>query len=135
MKKVITGIILVTFILLVMMKSLYVEWNELFVIAASLSLVAIALNIKSKQLFTAISSSAIIGFLLFWIFGFIDLTVDHFLYYLPTGNEDGSPKTLGMKINEFRDDLFVGSLLSMVFVVFVSSLALFIFRKTSKTFA
>jgi hypothetical protein len=51
--------------------------------------------------------SAVIAFIFYWLFSFIDLIGDHYLYYLPTGNEDGRAITLGEKIGEYNDDLLV----------------------------
>jgi hypothetical protein len=54
------------------------------------------------------------------------------MYFLPTGNEDGMPLTLGMKINEYSDDLFVASLISMISVLTISILASLILKFTTK---
>lgn len=123
MKKIIGLVIILTSFLLLLTKSLYVEWNELIIIIVGLAIISLFFNSifnKEARYSVLLISSAIIGFLLFWIFGLFDLIVDHYLYFLPGGNEDGRALTLGEKIAEFNDDLFVGSIISMVSVVIIS---------------
>jgi hypothetical protein len=136
MKKIIGSIVVLTTVLLFVTKSLYVEWTEFFIITGSLSLIAIMLNLILIQelRYSAIGGiSAFMGFVFFWILGLIDLIVDHFMYYLPTGNEDGMALTLGMKIDEFSDDLFVASFISMISVLIVSFLTSLILKLISKS--
>jgi hypothetical protein len=115
-------------ILLFVTKSQYVEWPEIFIIIGLLSVISIFNNLKPNELSTILRNSAIIGFLIFWIFGLLDLMIDHFLYFLPTGNEDGKPLTLGMKIEEYSDDLFFVSIISLFTVVIISILVSFIVK-------
>jgi hypothetical protein len=131
-KKIIGLIVVITTILLFVTKSLYVEWAELFIIIGSLSVISIIFNKQQIRFSVILGSSAIIGFLFCLVFGLIDLIADHFMYFLPTGNEDGMPLTLGMKINEYSDDLFVASLISMISVLTISILASFILKFTTK---
>jgi hypothetical protein len=131
-KKIIGLIVVLTTILLFVTKSLYVEWAELFIIIGSLSVISIISNKQQSRFSVILGSSAIIGFLFCLVFGLIDLIADHFMYFLPTGNEDGMPLTLGMKINEYSDDLFVASLISMISVLTISILASLILKFTTK---
>jgi hypothetical protein len=136
MKKIIGSIVVLTIILLFATKSLYVEWTELFIIIVSLSTITITFNLFLKQEIgysANVGISAFLGFLFCWVFGLIDLIVDHFMYYLPTGNEDGMALTLGMKIDEFSDDLFVASFISMISVLTISFLASFIIKLITKS--
>lgn len=132
LKKIIGLISVLTTILLFITKSLYVEGAEFFIIIGSLVVISIIFNKQQSRFSVNFGRSAIIGFLFFWILGLIDLIVDHFMYFLPTGNEDGKPLTLGMKINEYNDDLFVTSLISMISVLIISMLASFLLKLTTK---
>jgi hypothetical protein len=131
-KKIIGLIVVLTTILLFVTKSLYIEWAELFFIIGSLSVISIIFNKQQSRFSVILGSSSIIGFLFCLVFGLIDLIADHFVYFLPTGNEDGMPLTLGMKINEYSDDLFVASLISMIVVLTISILSSLILKFTSK---
>ncbi|MFD0960319.1 hypothetical protein [Paenibacillus chungangensis] len=125
MKKMIALIVVITTILICVTKSLYVEWVELFILIGSLTVISVIFNLFSKRqrrISSYVGSSAIIGFLVCWIFGLIDLIADHFMYYLPTGYEDGRALSLGFKIQEYSDDLFVGSVITMISVILVSFL-------------
>ncbi len=136
MKKILGSIVALTMVLLLVTKSLYVEWNEFFIIIGSLSVISIIFNVYVKQeiKYSAIVGiSAFIGFLFFWVFGLFDLILDHFMYYLPKGNEDGMALTLGMKIDEFSDDLFVASSISMISVLIISLLVSLILRIKSNS--
>jgi hypothetical protein len=128
LKKLISLVALLTLILLFFTKSQYVEWPEIFIITGSLSVIAIIYNIHQSKLSDILRNSAIIGFLIFWIIGLLDLIIDHFLYFLPTGNEDGKPLTLGMKIEEYSDDLFFVSIISLFTVVIISILVSFLVK-------
>ncbi|KRE96666.1 hypothetical protein ASG89_30845 [Paenibacillus sp. Soil766] len=123
MKKITVLIAGVTMILLFVTKSLYVEWTELIIIIGSLSSLSIRYNLFSKRqrgVSYILGSSALFGFLFYWVLSLIDLIVDHFMYDLPTGNEDGQPLSLGNKIQEYNDDLFVGSVLSLLSVIVIT---------------
>jgi hypothetical protein len=128
LKKLISLVALLTLILLFVTKSLYVEWPEIFIIIGSLSVISIIYNLYQRKPSDILRNSAIIGFLIFWIFGSLDLIIDHFLYFLPTGNEDGKPLTLGMKIEEYNDDLFFASIISLFTVVIISILVSFLVK-------
>lgn len=132
MKKIIGLFVVLTTILLFVTKSLYVERTELFIIIGSLSVISIIFNKQQSRFSVILGSSAIIGFLFCLVLGLIDLIADHTMYFLPTGNEDGMPLTLGMKINEYSDDLFVASLISMISVITISILASLILKLTTK---
>ncbi|WP_078544860.1 hypothetical protein [Litchfieldia alkalitelluris] len=132
MKKLIGLLIVLTIILLCVTKSTYVEGSELFIIIGSLAVISIIYNLKHNRFSVISSHSAVIGFLCFWVFGLTDLILDHFIYFLPTGNEDGSPLTLGMKMNEYSDDMFVASVLLMLSVVVISNLVLFFLKLPNK---
>ena len=121
MKKWVIGLTFAFLLFLLMItKSQYVEWGELFIIIGALSIASV-IYLKNKletvQLFV---TSALIGFICCLVFGLTDIMVDHYLYFLPTGDEDGVPLSLGFKIEEFRDDLFVGSIISMFIVLAVT---------------
>jgi hypothetical protein len=130
--KMIGLIVSITIILLFVTKSIYVDGAELFIIIGSLAVISIIFNNQQSRFSVILGRSAAIGFLFCWIFGLIDLLADHFMYFLPTGNEDGMPLTLGMKINEYNDDLFVASLISMISVLIISFLASLILKLTTK---
>lgn len=121
MKRLVIAIILVLLIFLLMItKSLYVDWGELFIIIGALSLASV-IYLKNKiGTDNLIVTPALIGFIFCWVFGVADLIVDHYLYFLPNGDEDGVPLLLGFKIEEFRDDLFFGSIISMFIVLAVT---------------
>jgi hypothetical protein len=122
------GIVLLTS--LVFTKSIYVEGAELPIIVAFLTVGSIIYNKKHAS--KVIWSSAAIGFIFFWIFGVTDMVIDHYLYFLPSGNEDGAALTLGFKLEEYNDDLFAASLISMFVVVSMSFLMSKIFTVVSK---
>ncbi|MGM0881449.1 MAG: hypothetical protein ACQEXQ_10490 [Bacillota bacterium] len=127
MKKVIGLLAAFTMIMLVITKSLYVEWTELLIIIVSLSVSSIAFNVYSKhqkKYLSVLISSTMTGYLMFWILAFIDLAADHFIYFLPTGNEDGKALLLTEKIQEYSDDLFIGSVISTLTVLILSSIVL-----------
>lgn len=120
MKKIlISGFGLFLLALLAGTKSLYVEWAELIVIIAALTCISVTFSYYTNQngLIKKVLSTAVIGFLLCWIFGTADIAIDHFLYFLPTGYEDGAPLSLIFKLKEFNDDLFIASVLSMAVVL------------------
>lgn len=116
---------------LVLTKSIYVEGPELPVIIAALTVGSVIYN-NSNPATRVIWASAAIGFIFFWIFGVLDMIIDHYLYFLPSGNEDGAPLTLGFKFQEYNDDLFAASLISMFVVFSMSFLLTKIFTAVSK---
>ncbi|WP_409303928.1 hypothetical protein [Peribacillus sp. SCS-155] len=132
MKKMIIAIAILTTILLFVTKSLYVQTEEFFIIIGSLSIISIIFNQKTDRVSAILGSSSIIGFLFCLVFGLIDLIADHFLYFLPTANEDGMPLSLAMIINQYNDDLIVGSLISMAWVSTISVLISWILTLTKK---
>lgn len=132
MNKIIGLIGVFTTILLFATKSLYVESIEIYIIIASLSVISIIFNMKLTKYRDMLGCSSIIGFFFFWVFGVIDLTVDHFMYYLPTGNEDGMALTLEMKIDEYGDNLLFASFISMMSVLTISILASLFLKLTTK---
>ena len=132
MKKIIALIVVITTILLFVTKSLYVEWIELFIIIGSLSVISAIFYLffkRHRRISSFLGSSAIIGFLFCWVFGLIDLIIDHFMYYLPTGYEDGRALSLSFKVQEYSDDLFVGSVITMISVILISFLLTTLFSK------
>lgn len=113
--------------MLVITKSLYVEWTELLIIIAALSISSIVFNvyfIHQKKYNSVVISSTMIGFSLFWILALMDLAADHFIYFLPTGSEDGKSLLLTEKIQEYSDDLVIGSAISTLTVLIISSIVL-----------
>ncbi|MGG3739181.1 hypothetical protein [Aeribacillus pallidus] len=121
MKKWFVGLMLVILVFcLTITKSLYVEWGELFIIIGALSLVSVIFLKNENKNLKLLGTSAIIGFIFFWIFGVADLIIDHYLYFLPNGMEDGTPLTLGLKLEEYSDDLFIGSIISTSIVLVVT---------------
>ncbi|OLS40749.1 hypothetical protein [Bacillus sp. MRMR6] len=106
--------------MLTITKSLYVEWGELFIIIGALSLTSVIYLKNKKDTGKLFVSSEVIGFVFFQVFGVADLVIDHYLYFLPTGAEDGAPLTLGFKIEEYSDDMFLGSIISMCIVVVIT---------------
>lgn len=123
MKKIFGLFGLLTIFALFFTKSLYVELNEWIIITVFLTFLSImvsAMYRKKGEVGAAKGSSAIIGFVLFWILVLFDLVADHFLYFLPTGNEDGRALTLGEKIQEYSDDLFIQFIVTFSIVSILS---------------
>lgn len=121
MKKWFIGLVLVIqLLLLTFTKSLYVEWGEIFIIIGALSLVSVISLRNDNRTVKLFGITTIIGFIFFWIFGVADLIIDHYMYFLPSGMEDGAPLTLSFKLEEYSDDLFVGSIISLVVVLVVT---------------
>lgn len=120
-KKWVIGLLLVSLLFsIAFTKSLYVGWGEFLSIIATLSLASVLClknkNSKVKLLVTI----AAIGFVFYLVFGIADIIIDHYLYFLPNGSEDGAPLTLGFKIEEYSDDLILGGIISMFVVLVVS---------------
>lgn len=123
MKKVLGLIGLLTLLALLITKSSYVELNEFFVIIVALSVITIITSVffkKKGEIHAAKGSTAFVGFFLFWVLALFDLIADHVLYFQPTGNEDGRALTLGEKIQEFSDDLFIMWIITAVIVFIIS---------------
>jgi hypothetical protein len=119
-RKGVIGLVLVVLLfLLTITESQYVEWGELFIIIGALSL-ATVIYLKNNGRVKLLVTSAAVGFVLCGAFGVADIVIDHYLYYLPNGKEDGIPLTLAFKLGEFSDDLFVGSIISMCVVLAVT---------------
>ncbi|QOR67323.1 hypothetical protein IM538_04065 [Cytobacillus suaedae] len=126
MKKLIGLLGLLTVCALLFTRSLYVELDEWIIITVMLSIVAAitsTLYRKRGEVDAAKGSSAVICIVFFWILALFDLIADHFLYFQPTGNEDGRALTLGEKIHEFRDDLFIQFFITF-FISFLFSIVL-----------
>lgn len=124
MRKVAGLILLLTVIGMIFTRSLYVELNEFLIIVISLSIISTIVSFnyrKQGEADVAKGVTAFIGLVLFWVLALVDLIGDHFLYFLPTGKEDGMALTLGMKIDEFSDDLFILFLINgiAVFIIFL----------------
>jgi hypothetical protein len=131
MKKTLIGI-LFTFVLVFLgtTRSLYVEKAELLIIFAAIFGWTSIIHLFSKKQkldgnFIMITLS---GFFLCCIFGAADIILDHYLYYLPKGKEDGAALTLGFKLEEFSDDLYLASMSGMLIAV-ISSFILRYFTK------
>jgi hypothetical protein len=135
MKRWVLGLVIGLLLLLLMTtKSLYVEWGELFIIIGALSLTSVIYLKNKKDTGKLFVTSAVIGFVFFQVFGMVDLMIDHYLYFLPNGTEDGAPLSLGFKMEEYSDDMFVGSVISMLIVVAVTFILSKIFSiASSKT--
>ncbi|OLS40783.1 hypothetical protein BTR25_07795 [Bacillus sp. MRMR6] len=59
------------------------------------------------------------------------MIIDHYLYFLPTGLEDGAPLSLGFKMEEYSDDMFLESVISMIVVTTVTFILTKIFSFAS----
>lgn len=130
MKKITGAIFVLTSILLLVTNSTYVEWTEVYIIICSISIISIIYNLflKSNQKYSQIIfSSALIGFLLSWIFSLIDIVADH--YKVIQGVPDGRFLTLRETIAEFSDDLFIIALIVMCAVTFISFVGTTIYSK------
>lgn len=128
MKKQVIGLVLILLILLLTItKSVYIEWEELFIIIGALTLASVIYLKHKNSTAKHLIILAVSGFVFCWGFGIVDIIIDHYLYYLPKGSEDGSPLTIKFKVEEFSDDLFIGSIISMFVVVAltISSIKLF----------
>jgi hypothetical protein len=132
LKKSITGVFILLIAFLAVTKSLYVQFDEFFFIVVTLTVVSIIYNYYVNRADTArlLLSSAFIGFFLCWLFCVIDIMIDHFT--LPKGKEDGVPLTIGFKIDEFSDDLFLANVISMFIVVIITFLANQILSKITR---
>lgn len=123
MKYILTGI-LSSFLLVLLgaTRSIYVEGAELVIIIAAIVGWSLVVHYFSSN--TAIGRHLVItafaAFFLSWLLGAADIVIDHYLYFLPTGLEDGAPLTLGFKLEEYNDDLFLSSLFGMVIAVISS---------------
>ena len=128
MQKLVLGLVLILLILLLTItKSVYIEWEELFIIIGALTLASVIYLKHKSSTAKHLAILAVSGFVFCWGFGIVDIIIDHYLYYLPNGSEDGSPLTIKFKVEEFSDDLFIGSIISMFVVVAltISSIKLF----------
>lgn len=124
MKRWVIGLVLVLLLLLLAFtKSLYVEWGEIYFITGTLSLVSVVYLIKLHSTIKLLIKSALIGFVFCWVFGVFDLMIDHYLYFLPNPAEDGAPMSIGFKLEEYSDDLFVGCIRCMIVVLAVTFIA------------
>lgn len=117
LKKLILTTFTMLLVLLVLTKSLYVEYDELFLILVALMVFTTAYNFSRNRennvkilLNTAISS-----YFLGWLLCIADIIIDHFT--LPKGQEDGVPMTIGFTIDEFSDDMSLANLVCMFIVV------------------
>jgi hypothetical protein len=133
MKKSVLFISVITILVLLLMKGLYVEWNEIVVVILGSSVIALIFGqwMRNQSVKEFHIISAVIAFFLYWLFSFIDLIGDHYLYYLPTGNEDGRALTLGEKIGEYNDDLLVLCLVAPFIVLLLSLLMTTISKRVS----
>ncbi|MFD1737485.1 hypothetical protein ACFSCX_13065 [Bacillus salitolerans] len=126
MNKALIGITtIILMILLSFTKSLYVEWNELIIVIISITIGSLSYHYSTHKLESShlLGISAVSGFFFCVLLGIIDITIDHFLYFLPSGNEDGDPLSLRFKIEEYNDDLFIESLISFLCVPILSFIA------------
>ncbi|QYR21940.1 hypothetical protein KZ483_02570 [Paenibacillus sp. sptzw28] len=113
---------LFTSILLLILKNIYFSQFEFVTVILGSSAIALMCRyiIIKRATKTIPLILALIAFIMYWIFSYTDLIGDHYLYYLPTGDEDGRALTLGETISEFNDDLLVFSLSSPVIVLAIS---------------
>lgn len=139
MRKVIGIIFGLTIVLLFTTNSMYVEWEEIYIMIVCLSAISIVYNLFSEERHSyghILGSSALIGFLLSLGFSLVDLVLDH--YKVIKGVPDGRFLTLGETISEFSDDLFIVALIVMCSVTLISSIGTVIysklFRKKHKNF-
>ena len=130
MKKVIGIIFGLTIVLLLATNSMYVEWEEIYIMIGSLSAISIVYNLLSKERPSyghILGSSILIGFFLSLAFSLLDLVLDH--YKVIKGVPDGRFLTLGETISEFSDDLFIVALIVMCSVTLISYIVTVIYSK------
>lgn len=130
MKKVIGIILGLTFVLLLVTNSSYVEWDEVYIMIGCLSAISIVYNLFSEERHSyshILGSSALIGFFLSLALSLIDLALDHYVGI--KGVPFGRALTLGEKISEFTDDLFIVALIVTGSVTLISSIAIVIDSK------
>ncbi|MFC0188640.1 hypothetical protein ACFFJY_10105 [Fictibacillus aquaticus] len=112
-------------------RSLYVELNEAIFIALASAFTAVSLS-RGLSVPAVTRNTVLIpwlGFMLFWIWGITDIVIDHSLYF--TGKEDRQPLSIGFKIDEYADDLFLLSIISAVMTSLLS-LSLLLFKNLNK---
>jgi hypothetical protein len=111
---------LLTAIVLLIIKDLYLNWPEIMVVILGVSVITSLIRhfVKKAGIMSVHIRTVCIAFAGFWLFSLFDIVGDHYLYFLPSGNEDGRALTIGEKIQEFSDDLlavmlFISILLSI----------------------
>jgi len=115
-KSILIGTSITLLLVLAITKSLYVDWFELATIIVAITIFSLYYQLMSgqNQNWKQYGITAMMGFVFCYILCSIDLMVDHYLYYLPNGSEDGISLTLGFKFIEYSDDLLVASVISLL---------------------
>ncbi|MFJ8235998.1 hypothetical protein ACIQ34_09660 [Ureibacillus sp. NPDC094379] len=115
-KSILIGTSITLLLVLAITKSLYVDWFELATIIVAITIFSLYYQLMSDQSqnWKQYGITAMMGFVFCYILCSIDLMVDHYLYYLPNGSEDGMSLTLGFKFIEYSDDLLVASVISLL---------------------
>lgn len=134
MKKIIGSILILTSILLFITNSMYVEWDEIFIIIGSASVISIIYNLflrTNRKYSNLIISSAFIGLFLSSMFSIIDLFIDH--YRVIQGIPDGRFLALSETLLEFSDDLLILVLIVTCSVTLASIIGTTIYLKFSKS--
>lgn len=121
-------IIFVLLWVLVLTQSIYIDYVEMIAIVVALSFIAIVKNRQMLEHPLLISNPCAIGFLYWWIFGLMDVAIDHVVHFNRQEQADEQSLSLSQKIIEFGDDLFIGSLMSMVLVLVISLLGTMLWK-------
>jgi len=124
MNRTIAIVVTLTVAALFVTNSLYVEEGEFLLILASSAVISLELIRSPKQQgkhkfpFFRFCTK---GYLFFGGFALLDLVLDHLSgsFLLPPEEEDGRALTLWEVLEEFRDDLFV---LSLIFLFVLTAL-------------
>lgn len=119
-RKIILPTFTILLVLLVLTKSLYVQYNELFLIIGALIILTTTynfVNIREKNV-KILLHTAIISYFSCWLLCIADIIIDH--YSLSKGQEDGVPMTIGFKIDEFSEDMLLANLVCMLIVIIIT---------------
>jgi hypothetical protein len=115
-----TGVIVL--ILLAATESLYVEGPELLIIIGGI-MAAVTIGVVKSSTYTEagkLGIAAVLGFVLCMMTGSLDIMIDHYMYFSSAENTDGALLSIGFKLEEFNDDLFIVSVISMLSVLLSS---------------
>lgn len=96
---------------------MYVNLIEATVIIGAILVAAILILLNRSLESGGMFKLAIFSFVFCYIFGVIDILIDHYLYFNSEGNVDGKALTIGLKLEEFSDDLFLLGIASMAILV------------------
>lgn len=135
MKKILFIVAILTLGALAFTRSLYVELDELVLITVSLLSSIVIVNfyfIKRGEQEAVKASYLIFGLFGYWVLSMMDLTLDHILYFGSNAGADGRSLTLGEKIQEYSDDLFVAHIVVATVVISISYLVTFKISKAAQ---